>query len=790
MAREYFDEPTPRRREFFDEPQPKQEDLSPVDQITEITRRGARETGAMQPPGARPAEQPGLGTQVLQSLAAVPVLGAGAKGLQLATKGLPKVAPYTQRFAELMLPKTGKELARTTGAVATGTAAAYGAGELLPPTTSPVVRELVQFGAGTTGELPFALGTQVSKAFRPLTQKGVERAGERVVRQFRPEQVEGLPEFEASRSQLVRQMRERLRGQPLDVQQMSAQDISDLLSAQAGMRTGRAEELAQRLGARVETRAGRIGTPADETTIGSEARDVLDQRLTQLRNQRSANAKANEEAAFGDAIRKEAVGMRVTDTNAAKRAIDEINAILKNPETELPNVTIPEISSQLTRIRATLSGKERQVNELGQVVEVDRPVSFQALEYLRRMLKDRASGLPAEGFDAIGQQQAGRLSDLIEGIQKEFSKPFETFLEQYRKDSEPINQFKKALGRAITGKEEFDFSEFKTDPAKLARMIFATPTSAQDFINLSGGNTQLAERLARNYLAGLTQGKSGQQVGAILARNKWLDLPAFANVKRDFTEQARLGTKAATRGEQVTTAAAEAARPLTLGPDPAAGFRKILTGPTRVEDIQAQARVLTQSPDGANLFKQAVRDVMAGTSPGGLRVTYMQKIKPALQGSGLYRPEEIAALDREVIGIDEINSAVNRAIQKASTLPGTESPERVLTRLVQDEVNQMRAGGVFASVIAGLLTAGTTGLGLTTGGLGGAAAGAAGATLLPRYREYNANIRKAISDIISDPERLRQVLSAPPNQQPGILARMLRTGLYSAATATNEPTER
>jgi hypothetical protein len=36
-------------------------------------------------------------------------------------------------------------------------------------------------------------------------------------------------------------------------------------------------------------------------------------------------------------------------------------------------------------------------------VVTGKPVSFEGLETLRRFLRDRSYGLPAEGFDAIGQ---------------------------------------------------------------------------------------------------------------------------------------------------------------------------------------------------------------------------------------------------------------------------------------------------------------------------------------------------------------------------------------------------
>lgn len=793
MAREYFDDQEPAqkpKREYLDQPKAPSQELSAVDQIAEITRRGARETGYTAPEGAQPAPPVSLTQSVLQSMYGIPLMAGGARLAQALTKGMPKVAPYTQRFAELMIPRTGKELARTTAAVGTGTAAAYGAGELLPAGTSPFVREPVQFIAGALGELPYAAGQQLTRATRPYFERGVESAAERVTRAFKPERIESLPEFRTGKTEIRRDIQERLRQAPLTTPETAAQDVSQILGTEAVARRGRAEELGRRLAGRVEARAGRIGQPASATTIGTEARDALDSRLTELKQTRSTNAKANEEAAFGAAVAKERQGLRVNQTEASKQGVAMIDDMLKNPETKLPNVTLPEVRSQLQRVKGLISG--RMQNEMGEIVEA--PVSFQSLEVLRRFLRDRSSGLPAEGFDAIGQQQAGRLADIVETIQKDFSPGFATFLEQYKRDSEPINQFRKALGKAITGREEFDFNEFRTDPARLANQIFATPKSVQDFITLSGNNVNLVKNLARRYLASAIEGKNAAGITKELAKNDWLNLPVFADVKRDFAEQARLAGKAVTRGQaraEQARAGTEAMILETPTRTASQGFRGLLTGPYNEQNVRQATAVLMKQPGGVETFKQAVRDTMAAEPPGSLLRVYSQRIRPALQASGLYRPEEINELGRIVDDLDKVNLAVTRAMSRVESMPGTLSPERELTQLIQDEVYQVRVGTTFGGALAGLIAGALTNFGLGYGAVGGVA-GTAALTRTPflrDYREYNANIRKAVSDIISDPVRLRQVLAAPREQQPGILAGMLRAGLYSAATATNAPSE-
>ena len=150
----------------------------------------------------------------------------------------------------------------------------------------------------------------------------------------------------------------------------------------------------------------------------------------------------------------------------------------------MSNVNLPQIRDQLNRVKSAITG--RTVAEDGSVV--DREVSFRSLEYLRRFLGDRASGLPAEGFDAIGQQQASKLKEIVENIQREFVPGFGKALDQYKVDSQPISQFKSKFGKALTGREDFDFSKFSTFASDLPAQIFKTRDTVDEAIALAGGN--------------------------------------------------------------------------------------------------------------------------------------------------------------------------------------------------------------------------------------------------------------------------------------------------------------
>ena len=262
-----------------------------------------------------------------------------------------------------------------------------------------------------------------------------------------------------------------------------------------------------------------VGTPQTPTETGRSIREIVAPIFENLKKVRSDNAEKFKGEAFGDALTKERSGQKVENTKSFKDALTSIANAINNPETKLRNVSINEVEAQLLKVRNALD----PVKEVDGV-SVGQPVSFQGLENLRRFLRDRAYGLPAEGFDAIGQKQAGELADAVEKIQREFSPKIAKFLEQYKADSEPLNRFKTKLGEAIVGKEEFDMARFATDPAELANKVFKSETSVKDLMQLLGKDARSAEQFARGVVANKLQDASGKDIQKFVTSNAdWLN---------------------------------------------------------------------------------------------------------------------------------------------------------------------------------------------------------------------------------------------------------------------------
>lgn len=337
------------------------------------------------------------------------------------------------------------------------------------------------------------------------------------------------------------------------------QKEAERILTEANQRVARLREVASRARQTGEQRVtqargglGQVGQPANVADIGSEARNLIDTRLQGLRSERQAAADANMGGAFAEAEAKEKSGSRIKQTTAFKSGVELINDILRNPDTKMSNVNLPQIRDQLNRVKSAITG--RTVAEDGSVV--DREVSFRSLEYLRRFLGDRAAGLPAEGFDAIGQQQASKLKEIVENIQREFVEGFGKALDQYKVDSQPISQFKSRFGKALTGREDFDFSKFSTFASDLPAQIFKTRDTVDEAISLAGGNTNQIEQLARQFVADQIQQKSGKQIADFAFANRsWLE--RFPQLRQDIDTFANsLGTAESVAGRRQKLATA------------------------------------------------------------------------------------------------------------------------------------------------------------------------------------------------------------------------------------------
>ena len=789
-----------RRGGFVPDEEPSQT-TSAADQVTAITRqseaqrraglteeqRRAEDAARAKAPRAEPVSPLQSG---LQAAAAVPIFGGGARLAQLGLRSYPKVAPYAGRLSEMLLPRTGRELVGRGSLAATGGAGAQAVSNVLPEDTSPLARQAIELGTGLAIEGGAGAIRSAASAFRPILPSGPRRAGERVVRQLEPEVIQSIPASQESKRQILRAMQESLRGKKGIGEEVDVGEVARLLGVDAAATRRRGGELGQQLAAGTERRLAAISQPRTATEVGEEARTLATSRLEALKKSRQDSLDTNKSEAFTTARFRELAGRRVNEMESFKRAEADLKAMKVDPRTKLPLTTgatggqIDEVRRELTGvILDPLTGETKKVG-----------VSFQKLEDLRRRLGDRSSGLPETGFDAIGQQMAGRLKTMVENVMKEFTGgklnlktgkveggSFEKYLSDYAKASEPINKYATAVGQKLTATLEQPRGVFQTDPMALPKSIFSSPRNVDDFIELAGGDKAAVERLARNYVSEQLVGKSPKQINDFLNTNRnWL--AKFPVLRDDFTtfakkaeQEARLQPKIAARTE------ARAGR-FELGRDPAeqAGrFKDLVMGTGRLEDVAAAGRVLGQSEQGREAFRNAMQEVLGTTATGSLERQFRDRIRPAMRASGIYTDEQLKVADDAVADIVKVQLAVQQAVSRASQIPGAESDASRLTRLINEEVSKVKKGGVMATVITGALLKAADTFGLPMPGpgyfVGGAGVGAA--LFKDSYLQYNNRIREAVNNIVVDPVKLQQVLDAPAAERNTVIAALLRQAI-------------
>lgn len=149
---------------------------SSKDLVSQIPGQEARFAVPPIPP-EKMAGEPNFPERAAMYLGGIPVMGAAARGAQLASAGT-RLAPYATRFAEAVIPKTGTELTKAAGLAAgmsvpaeylRSSAEQRGAG----PGVQSVAEMIGGLGAGALASIP-AAGRAAYQAIEPARNRVVQ----------------------------------------------------------------------------------------------------------------------------------------------------------------------------------------------------------------------------------------------------------------------------------------------------------------------------------------------------------------------------------------------------------------------------------------------------------------------------------------------------------------------------------------------------------------------------------------------------------------------------------------
>jgi len=340
----------------------------------------------------------------------------------------------------------------------------------------------------------------------------------------------------------------------------------------AEKRAGAAEKITEREAGKGEAAYGQLpgvtttteagatkAIPQSEASIGQRLKNKADDVYNKLKETRATNAEKNKADAFGFARSREFMGERIENTKAYQDVLNKIDSLLKDKDTGLAVASLDAIKNPLNQIRRAID--PRYVDEATGVV-MGRPISFQGMEDLRRFLRDRSYGLPAEGFDAINQQKAGKLADAVEKAMSEFSNgKIDKFINQYRKDSDPLRAFESKLGKALIG-EQKGTTVATVNAQNIPKQVFGSPEGFANFVDAIGGDVKLAQAEAQQYFASQLEGKTAAQARKFLADNRTMlketgSYEMAGKYVQQLEQSEKRGATALERGKTRTKTAAD-----------------------------------------------------------------------------------------------------------------------------------------------------------------------------------------------------------------------------------------
>ena len=350
-------------------------------------------------------------------------------------------------------------------------------------------------------------------------------------------------------------------------------------------------------GVRQEEEFGQYGlVPRTLNEVGDYIRGQANRFLESIKEARRVRADREITTARANAEAREASQPFIL----SKEMLD----LSKDIERRLAVETDPSVVRQLRELNQSLFEGARGVNP-----------TFASAETIRRKLGDAAFGVPAEGYEAIGQNIARDLYRKLSDAMKAYEPSFAQYIDNYKRLSAPLEVANTRLGRAIMGTERDAPSFFAATGEQIANSAFRSPESVRALNEAFGGNRQLLNAAAERYFANRLVGKTAEEMRKILTEDKTRAVlrelgPEFRNrlnerVFQPALIQAQRGTAAGQRATQIDQSIKESTQQISRlerqinalnprSPDIVRGLEEVSAAVGSVARNEAASRLLTK----------------------------------------------------------------------------------------------------------------------------------------------------------------------------------------------------
>jgi hypothetical protein len=427
-----------------------------------------------------------------------------------------------------------------------------------------------------------------------------------------------------------------------------------------------------------------IGQDKDPTDIGTILRDAVVKRNEAAVTERDTTDKALRKARNDVVAQKEGSGQII-------QSMPEYHNIVASLEAQtVPGQRSKEVASTFQNILDTLKGGKGE--SLGPYKIQGGPVTFQAVDDLRRSLGEAFRGKPPVGFEGIdrgiAKEYYAKLSNLQEQFAGDAQKQMQT---NYADKTAGLEMFGSRAGKKATTLDNFMEESYQADPALLARDYFSSKTKVADLVKLTGDRAAVV-KAAGDFAATELNGKTGPQVRDWMTQRREL-LSALPEVRDSVLKYAnsldrgesiansassavkklqaystsKTGTLNTTTGDiqaQADTAANAARAGATQKASTLVGNRGDMFGAQEVENLilhgntdrwAAAAPAILRAPGGQEMMADSIRQVMsnkASQSINGLTKFFNDNVRPALDATKIMRPEQVDSIHAQLAKIE------------------------------------------------------------------------------------------------------------------------------------------
>lgn len=592
--------------------------------------------------GLEPAVDIGAATTFGGALGAASseILGGAGRAMG----AVPQLRPAGKALEVMgnVLKSGGRTAPTIAGAVSGGASETAGQSAELAG-AGPVAAEGARIAGGFAGggvvtpTLEFLKRYAVMPSFTMLS-KAKKEAVKLIIGQVEKDGPESLT---AAQKKFIQEQTADLRGgaktdAPLDAVGLQMENYGGGTVHAATLGVGNANSVARSIG---------NPTPAPMRELadtGADLRTIITNRNSALKEANESQIEKNKAIRDQFVSAKESSGQFINKTPEFEGLVNDLKSNLEAGK------RAPDVQGTYKYILSQIESGGKDV--FGQ----PKPLSFQALDDVRRNLGEVFRGKPPEGYAAIGAEDARKYYGKISEIQKKYAGSIqEKLLDDYARGKEGLEPFISAKGRKATALDRYDDSQFVTDASKLPDTYFKTREGVRALKELTG-DPALVNKAAQEYVNKKLEGATAEQTTKFLRDNAaWLEkeLPLVRNMIAAHADRLAVAERGVAQARAFADEAASTNKALIGGRYPADRVRNLVISGDA--DLWAKAGpAIAASPQGKANVLSSVRQVLADAP-----VTvdkFNRTIRPALKGAALADDAALDMIEAKLRNIQEM----------------------------------------------------------------------------------------------------------------------------------------